>query len=57
MAKTPEEILQNLKTHLEECKAEFELCTDESEDATIEEIELSGRIDTLKWAINLFEEE
>lgn len=57
MAKTREEILQSLKTHLEECKTEFELCIDESEDATIEEIELSGRIDTLKWAINLFEEE
>lgn len=54
--KSREEILQSLKTHLQECEEQFAFCTDENEEADIEEIELSARIDTLRWTIALFEE-
>lgn len=54
--KTTDEILQALKTHLKEVEDQFALC-EENEEADIEEIELSGRIDTLRWVINLFEEQ
>lgn len=53
--KSTEEILQSLKTHLKECEDQFALF-EEEESADIEEIELSARIDTVRWAISLFEE-
>lgn len=53
--KTREEILESLKTHLKECEDQFALF-EEEESADVEEIEVSARIDTLRWAVQLFEE-
>lgn len=52
--KSREEILQSLQTHLKECEDQFSLF-EEDESAEVEEIEVSARIDTLRWAISLFE--
>lgn len=54
--KSREEILQAIKTHLQECEEQFAFATDENEDADIEEIELGARIETLRWTISLFED-